>query len=1155
MIAMQINFSLLLLIAVSWLYSASSQHPSAVPLVSVSREPGRKVLVPRGGRVDLRPAIDFNLESLPQDVDCKVTNIISSCGNVVQNVFDCRNYTGPILYQHYGCFQRKELATFMISISPLGYSLGEEPTLQPAQANILSVEVIVGPPNPTLTALRVDTQALQNLSLELTVVFPPSIVGHYHYEVVNKSSVLSLPMAGALMGSVNQLLPTGYIRNASLTYLPNNASPYTDYIMIRLYLRNDSQSSMYVILPFETILAEAVQQNVVVQLERDDMIIHQAINTPVSKSDFRSFNLSLNLASHGSSQQSSILPLPLVYYNFPILKSGAFRSLYSTSTNVSYTIFTSHDLFAGHVAFHPTDTLSSTEPTLYRYKVTNTAGKLIARGEINVLVRERLWEQAPQRKNLPLAVLEGGMAAINNLTIDFYTTYDCGGQAILRVLRPPEHGELVYENGSRIEGEGILLWVMRNTTLVRYKQLGGEELGDVIYWGIKCPTGAELSVFMSVLVVPVDDAPPALTIISKLETFEDWAVPLSPSSLLVRDPDSPRRNIHFKVLHLEGTLLRMFDSITELTYTSVLFPLMSLENVISSITSVQLREVLEFSIVDLEQQRIWYFPFEGLKTDSIEFTVTDSINQAVNIATLHVAVSQQPPNQTLVLSTPMQYPYVLKNKPLPLIKEGHMFLTSHFLYSQAPPSPPDNLQYVVTSPPQYGVLCSLSSSHCTASISSFTQQEINYHKIIYRPNNKDLHPDHFHFVVTVQGVRHMSATSHTFNWTVEEHTVVSKRQFWLNSGSEKRIAAKFFRTFTSLLQTRNVTFQVVKPPKYGHLLLGNNSHYYSSRPTSFTFDDLVEKVVWYNHTQHGTPPLCGDNLVFDATSPWQVVRGELPILFRMGRADLSVLIYPHVLMGLPHFTFSSKDFNVSSSFCPEFVTFSVDEVPVQGQLTLKDSVHNTERQLMNGSTFTAKDIHLNALSYRYSLSEHMPTSNVSDRFNVSASDPVSAWPPEHRNLDLGYVVVIIVPSLNEEYLLEVNFSSGHPLSWLPNQQSYGYALTSSDIDLLNSTLQPSEVVVQVESGLMLGNLARSDTPISFFTMADLQAGDVVYVKNSLILDRVFHDEVVFGMYAFLPGFYQRAALHRFVLEWALVGLEKSAVTVSEQQHTVQVTIK
>lgn len=1143
-VIIRVYLSSILVVVVMSCFVSAGRRSAVPPLVSVRQT----VLVSRGGRVDLRQALHFNLQALPQGTDCKITNIVvngSSCGFVAQNVFDCRTYSGPILYQHFGCFSDKELATFMISVRPSNYSPFESLSMQRTRATIFSVELIVMAPHPILTALRVDAAQQENGALHLRVVFPLAMVGRCHYEVVSKQPLLSLPLAGNLEGAVNQPLPSGYVPSSPLSYHPHTRTSYpnTDYILVKIHLHKLANDTAYAILPFVVGLDSAEVE----KLERDYLVIRQAVNTPVSVSSFHN----LSLAAIGGH---------LLRYTFPVKTTGSFRSLYSTAKNVSHSVFTSEELLAGQVSFHPTDDLSSSNP--FTYYVTDAVGVLIARGEVVVLAGERMWEWPSQRKNVPLTVIEGGVSAINGSTLSFYLLSGCRYRASMQVLRPPSYGELIYENGSRVGDEQIPLWVVSNTSLLRYRHRGGEELGDVMHWEVKCSSGPSLQVLMSVLVVPLDDAPPTLSVQSEVWTYQDWVFPLSPSPLHVMDPDSPRQNIHFTVHQkwMEGTLLRVFQDSSSLDNGSVLFPLLSFENIIPSIQRAVFYEVLEFSLMDLEQQKIWYAPAPGSEVDSIALTANDSINRGALITTLHIRISPHTPNQNLLISTHNQYPNVLRNKPIPLSEEGHMYLTPYFLYSQAPPSSPRNVQYVVQSPPQHGHLCSLSETSCTKSLQAFTQREINYHEIIYRSNREELSRDNFTFIVTVQGIAHTEPVVYTFNWTLarRQDTVVISKQFWIYLGSKKRIAAKFFRPLVSLLDSRNITFKIIEQPQYGYLILQNAS----GKPTSFTFADVLNRLLWYKSTQNSgpQPASCTDQIIFNATSPQSSVRVRLPLLLRRGEEILSVELRQRMLQGLLYFTFTTKDFIVSSSFCPEHVSFTVNVPPTRGQLNLKDHTYKTERELVVGSTFTAKDIQSGALSYHLTLSDLMIASNASqDGFDVSASDPKSKWPPpvdnRNANSNMGHFVVILIPSPNQEYILEVKFSSEHPLTWQPSQQFYGYAFTSSDIDLLNSTLQPHEVVVQVESGLRLGNLAHRDTPLSFFTMATLQAGGVFYRKSSLTVEGVFRDRVQLVVYAYLPGFSQRAISHNFVLEWAVVRFETNEVIALEEQGNVTITIR
>lgn len=1125
-------------------------------LVTVTVE--QAVVVSRGCSVDLRPALRFNLA---QAVNCRVTSISgSSCGSIIPDIFDCSTYSGPILYQHFGCFSTQELATFTISTLPAGYSPPSPSSslLQPVQVSTHSVEVVVASPPPGIAALRVQATRKDppNEALNLTVAFPPGLVGRCYYEVVSAWPVLSLPIAGNLSGIVNQVLPGGYVPTSPLTYQSQGLMGCTDYILVKIYLHKARTNAggngtgiAYAILPFGAESASAEP----VQLERDVLIINQAVNTPISWSNF---NFTLNRPPGRSDS------LPLLRYTFPVLESGSMRSLYSTSAGVPRSSFTSQDLLAGHVAFYPTDVLSSSNPVIYHYNVTNVAGILVARGGVNILVRERVWNYPTQRRNCPLAVAEGGMTAINQSVLDFYPTYECDLSTTMEVLQPPAHGVLVYENGSRVGQEKIYFWLLRNTTLLRYRHDGGEELGDTIYWEVKCPSAAtDLVVFMSVLVAAVDDVPPTLVIPSPLRAYRNWVLPLSPSFLQAMDPDSAHSDIIFVIHH--KTLLRTSRNVGNFDNTSILFPLIASNSLVPSLGR-DFMEVHNFSLLELEQQKIWYVP-KTASVDTLELTVRDSANhENPRIYTLYITVSSLAPNHTLLISTSTQYPHVLANKPLPLSSRGHMYLTPYFLYSRAPPSSSKAMRYVVTLPPQHGLLCLLPllpllpGSGCTQSVDSFTQHDVNYHLLIYQRGNsggEQLLPDSFSFLATVQGVSHIRPVTNTFNWTVLQPSTVLllDRPFWLRVETEKLIPPEVFYAFSALPLSRNLTFRIREQPRYGDLMLRNSTQHLAFRPLRFTFEDVRNRLLWYSHSQHRGPRVCSDEVVFDASSPLQnVVTARLPIILQDGDTDLRVVTTPHILQGITHFTFSSRDFNVSSSFCPKFVTFRLDRAPSLGVLNLKDHTHKTTRQLQVDCTFTAEDIQSEALSY--SIPRPDPGTNFTDDFVVTASDPSSEWPVLSSMEAPGRFEVRFVAPPSAK--LVVRFSSGHPLTWLAEHQSYGYAFSAHDIDLLNSTLEPGKVIVQVEKELAMGRLEKEGVIVAFFTVADLQEGTIVYLKNSRRLDVRFREHVTFGVYAYSASFSRRASLHRFLVEWAVVDLEGSGVIgVLEPQGTLQLAVR
>lgn len=1113
---------------------------------------GRPAFVSRGGSVDLRPSFKFNLESVPQGSDCRITNVATdgSCGAITPNIFDC-DYTGPILYQHFGCYSDKELASVSVSILASSYMpLSPIVSSQPAQVSVHSVEVSVTAASSSLTALRLETVQRDRHSdslCHLRVVFPSDMVGRCYYEVLSGWPRLSLPISGHLVGTVNQALPSGYVPSTPLIYHPQHSwmmgdQPYTDYILIKLYnhkLNNASISNTYCMLPFSV---HSASETKVQELSRDILIIRQSFNTPVFWSDFRSFNLTLNLTTQGRPPMSAV---PRLRYSFPILDAGSFRSLSSASSGVSFSSFTTEELLAGQVAFYPIYAHSST--IIYHYNITNAAGVIIAQGEMGVSSYS-IWSQPTQRRNQPLAVAEGSMTAINQSTIDLYTI-SRRKLTTIRVLRFPVFGELVYSNGTSVGGEEIYFDLLRNSAWLNYRHFGDEAFGDVIHWAVKCPSALDFKVFMSVLVATVDDAPPTLNAQSQpiIHTYRDWIIPLSPSSLPATDPDSAQRDIHFTVTTGGGfyKTTGAFDTIH-----LPLFPLVSYNSLSSSTTS-NFYKVSNFSLLDLEEQRIWYKPQGDHQIDQVEVMLHDSADKGTenhHFYLLYINVSSLPPKHSLVISTSTQYPYILKNNTLPLSHDGRMYLTPYFLYSRAPPHSPRNVQYVVETPPLHGRLCPSSGTQCTGSVGMFTQEEINYNQIIYRPNSAGhLQHDHFTFVTTVEGIAHVSPVHHTFNWTVLQSGSVNSKPFWLDWGTAKPVAPEFLHHLTSQLQMDNVTFHVLEQPQYGELMLRNDTHVISHHTLTFSWEQVP--MLWYNHTHHRGPSRCGDRVLLAATSTERAsATGHLQIAFRTGSTNLSVHISPHQLLGLTPSAFSSKDMAVSSSFCPEFVVFSIQEPPSQGTLSLRDHAHKTERELSEGSMFTAQDVASQDLIY----SPSSASGDENDTFTMKGSDPTFSWPPIGS---VDHSVVITSPSPQDNYFLEAIVSSHHVLTWLHRHHTYGYVFTPSDIDLLNSTLQPREVAVQVERALSLGTLQNDGVIISTFTLADLYDGGITYLRNALHLDAVFDERMVLGVYAYLPSFSRRVSLHEFMVEWAVVGMGVSEVTVSEQEGIVKLSVK
>ena len=1139
------------------------------------------VRVRRGGSVDLRAVLEFRPQLLPPATECKVTNIArpgTNCGSVSPNIFNCRQYSGAILYQHYGCFANLEIATFMLSFLPSSNSSAAETygedssSLQPTpqHVSLFSVEVHVKGVHPLFQDLRVETvqaHAFTNGSavLNLTIVFPVSMVGT-HYEILSGWKQLQLPMAGLLKGTINQPLPSGYIPTSSLTY--HTHSPiFMDYILLKSYVHKTHQQPFQIAYGIFGFRASGNAENIsssfgvaseAIFLEPSvRMVVRQAVNAPVTISNLTLLDFIENSTIFGgNSPYQTEEAKPLLRYIFPILSTGAFLSLHSTATNVSYSVFSSRELCAGEISFHPNDNhLSSTDTSIYHYNITTATGHLIARGEVSVMAKEREVSYPAQRRNIPLKIAEGGWASINVRTIDFYLLKLDHNTTMIRALRHPSHGYLEYQNGSHVDGAQLLFLALEGSTF-RYQHSGDESLCDIIIWEVYNHTGDALQVVMSILVAPMDDTHPTLDVGStKVHVYRDWAVPISSSSFQPADGDSPLENIHIQVVTLQGLLLRVHRNMTHQSELCNFLPFVS-----SSLWSCSQEEVRSFSLWELEQQTIWYVPTNTLSVEMMTVTVNDSINVGPEIYNLYMAVLTQQPNLSLVLSTTRLYPYIVKNIPLPLYDQEKMFLTPYFLFSQAPPTSSQNVKYIVQNSPRQGHLCAVHNVPCISSLRSFTQQDISYHHIVYQPNSETLHlPDNFTFELTVQGFHPSNVIIYAFHFTASPpETVVSDTPLVLSVGSEALFTTQNFQVFSSFLHNKNLTFYILQPPHFGNLILihstDNRTGLQSQKLSSFTYDDLVDHLLFYNSTQHMSFGLCTDQILFDVVSPNRTLHGRLPIALGNGGKALSVATQPHTLIGLTRFCLSTDHISVSSSFCAEWVMFVVMTMPSRGYLSVKNHLLKTESLLSSGSRFSARDIQSGLVCY--SRFSSLPIqSNTSDSFSFTTMDPSYTDGKGDTVIMNNFTVLLMPPPSSRDYTLELNLSSRHPITWLPVHQMYGYAIPPSDITHLDTTLPQHAILLQLEKPPIWGNMVLNQLLTSSFTVADVLGGRIAYLKNEVVRNGTYRESLKLGVYAYLPNLLWLAGIHYYELEWAVLGFAQRSITVSENQGTVQLTIR
>ena len=1165
-------------------YSPAAESPVQVEDV---------VSVVRGGTVNLVQVLTFKPESLPDSSVCRVTSLASpnSCGRVSPDIFDCGTYSGPILYQHLGCYAPVELAVFMISAQPVNHTRSSHGISPPTSTSLafaasFSVEVHVEVAHPLIRQLSVKTDLADPVKkpgvLNVTVLFPSALVGQCKYEVVSGWKEFQFPVSGVLTGTLNQPLPGGLVPVVPWTYHPHGSAKLEgrDYILIKLYTHglsgvrsevsgaNDSQS-YYSLLGFSTNGTQVTSTEEfieVVSLGRDLLVIRQAMTTPVSSENFSAFNVTQILVGAGF-QPTYQGQKPSLRFTFPMLPSGSFQSVSSSVVNVTHTTFSDLDLLSGHVSFHPTE-LHSSHSFTFPYNVTTVAGVLVATGMMLVFSLERDWSYPSHRANSPLPVAEGGVAAITYEVLDFYLLKPCDEVTKVRVLSPPQHGSLIYANGSHVRNEQLPFLATSSSPFLLYHHSGDETLFDVIRWEVWCPTGPALSLVSRVFVAAIDDSHPVLQL-TDVSASHGLPVLLSSAMFQASDVDSALSQITIRAHHSQGSSLRM-ESIQKSPCFKQTWHMVS-----SQCLLAHSRELVQFTMQDLEELKVWYFPDNSTNLNEVELTVMDPFRQGPELYILYVVVSLSPPSLLLEISTSEPYPRILRNRPLPLHRADPMLITPYFLFSQAPPFTFKNVRYHVEAPPTGGYLCNSSrSGSCSGNLEMFTQLQLSQREVVYQPHsNNSGTADSFTFILSVSNFFPLYNVSYVFQLAMPPPQVVTADvPLVLEVGKVRIFSAAHFKTFSDLLQTKQVNFTVSQLPQFGWLVLhqltadGKNKTVSVGHHFSFSFEDVESGRLSYSSSLLGSGgELCDDGLELECVSASGSLQGRVSVVFRHSGGDaLSVVTQPRSLVASRSFTLTTEDMTVRSPYCPQWVWLQLLGPPSLGHLVVKDDACLTERLLVKGSMFTAQDIQMGVAVYHLSSSLSV-NETIEDIFHVRALDPSTPSPiwsmstevevrDTHGGSNVSIFTVRIPPS-GQTYELELAFAPEFPLTWLPEQQSYGYKFHSADIERLNTSLPLHGVLLRLDKASVWGSLQVSHVPVAAFSLADLAAGRVTFLKNRAFHDGLFGEQLEMGVYAYLPMLTGHAQTLHMEVVWSVFELDQRTVEVSETQATLHLSIR
>ena len=1094
--------------------------------------------VTRGGRAELQRTFSID-PSTRRRIGCRIHYIHKSnlsCGQVIPSVFPC-SYEGAVYYQHFGCLGDKELVTLQLSVA-LDGSPKVNNSQQTVNVQVFSIELQIQDSEifRDIRLIKVNSSCSEiDSRVPLRLVFPNHLIGNCHYEVVHNFEYLRLLSNGGISIEPNTVLPCGFMPS-TLEYKQNNNTRAKDYILLRIYNYSGTKT-----VPFYTLIAingPSRNSSTMAELEhsQSNLSIQQVVNTPVAADSFIVDTVEI----------FGVRPIKYRVEVHP--RIGSFHTVQSTDVNVSFTEFSREELADGCVSFYPHYNAHGGPPVMFRYSAILDVGESVSVDGVVVVTVDAIdWKWPAQRTNNPLQVFKGKVASIDACTIDFYLLDECESQATLQLSVPPQHGHLLHKNGSAVSPDGIYnVKAVRNGVVLAYEHSGDDAMYDQIIWQVKCLDGPSMNVSMAVLVVQTDNSVLHCMNSSELLVYKDRSQPLSISNFGIVDSSS---TFEIDVLRLDGMLLKSHSQ--PFNRFSWLFPFVEQSSINQSLA------VNRFSSMELQQQLIWYIPPEGALHDVVDFKlVNPSTNQASSMCSNSITISQRLFNQTLFISTTESYPSI-QTSSMTLPSTQIVYITSNYLYTSLPPLSDGSINYLLSKPLEFGNLCILSNETCETSVSQFTQQDINKQQLFFVPS-PNFTQEIISMEVTVNGIR-----SYPPNFVrlrielVEEELNLNKKSttlYWVRAGKEKRIRARHFPVYP-----RGTRFRVTQGTAYGRLSYRDGTE---RDLTEFTRRDLLSNKVWYKHDPSATFA-CSDSFEFDIISEdeAQTKTSSFLIIIRQRREvlDVNITNRPYHYINSNRFLVSKQSFQISTSFCPEFVVFNVDLPPCLGVLSLIDVENNLVLQLGTNSTFTAKDIYSGLLHYTL-FNPSSIVNKIADKFILSASDPVSNWPSEHERLvGTGHILVHIVTSDGVERL-DFKITSPRPVSWLSEQRLYGAILAQNDIDITNSTVSPEAVNIQVHLNFDYNYQIRlvDLSSVSVFTLADVYSGQIMFSKR-IFQPNAFEDTVMFDVLVEIDSQYgpntYRGGTYSLSFVWTFADIYINATTVSEETGVVTFLIR
>ncbi|XP_070794695.1 FRAS1-related extracellular matrix protein 1 [Pituophis catenifer annectens] len=753
--------------------------------------------------------------------------------------------------------------------------------------------------------------------------------------------------------------------------------------------------------------------------------------------------------------------------------------------------FTQHAINHMKVAYVPPMEDIGPEPQYiqFAFSISNQHGGTLYGNCFNITVLP-VDNQSPEVLTHSLKVEEGGQSTITKghiLISDVDTKLE---NIRIHLLKLPLHGTVELNENPMNQRDWLTCEDLQMSKL-RYHHNGSEFPQDHILF--EATDGINSFEFiLHVKVISVNDEPPVMNadLIPFMQCPEGQAVPITSEHLYATDKDSEDMQLMFMVARPSkyGVVKRGGLVIDRFLQADVVSGTVTYEHTSGEIGLGLIFDVLTFIVLDDEidpdvkaccDDKASFFPVPYHKS----FPVYD-----INITIF--PVDNQPPS----IATGLVF----------AVQEGaSAAITSKHLYATDLDTNADDLQFVLTSPPQFGYLENIlpspgfEKSNAGISIASFYVENVRKMHINYvQTRHKRIEPTTDHFMLYVTDGKHRSVEAPFYvliNPTNDEEPEFMARNFTVQEGQMKELDPSIINAVDLDVPEDILMFTVLQQPHHGFLLkgvYGNNifhyrqaiisQHYHEIQVDSFSMEILKNglKLV-YLHDDSDTLAddfsiqlSDGKHKVSKAISVKVIpVNDEKPVLSRKGKIEVN--------MGEAQII-SSAVLSAEDKDTPrEQIYYLFERVPENGHLQLK--VGHDWLTLYKGMKCTQENIDVNAVRYI-----HTGTlgSNNEDSFSFHLWDgsnrsPEVVFPVAIKDVEKGNIAMFM-----------------RPLTVLMGDKG----LLMTDVLLaVDGTKKPEELHYVITSPPQYGQIEYVSYPgisITSFSQMDITGQKICYVHSN-----------------------------------------------------------